>query len=55
MYSILGSELDFGMPAASHLEHLPLTVNPVSGDLVMNRRTTFSELLVFEGLEPDRW
>ena len=49
------SVLDFGQPAASHFEHLPLTVNPVTGDLVMNRRTTLSTLLVFEGLDPDRW
>jgi len=49
------STLDFGLPAASHFEHLPLTVNPLSGDLVMNRRTTLSGLLVFEGLDPDRW
>lgn len=49
------STLDLGLPAASHLEHLPLTVSPISGDLVMNRRTTLSSLLVFEGLDPDRW
>jgi Tol biopolymer transport system component len=49
------STLDLGLPAASHFEHLPLTVNPISGDLVMNRRTTLSGLLVFEGLDPDRW
>jgi serine/threonine protein kinase len=49
------STLDLGLPAASHLEHLPLTVNPISGDLIMNRRTTLSGLLVFEGLDPDRW
>jgi Tol biopolymer transport system component len=49
------SILDFGMPAASHFEHLPLTVHPISGELVMNRRTTLSGLLVFDGLDPDRW
>jgi serine/threonine protein kinase len=49
------STLDLGMPAASHLEHLPLTVNPRTGELVMNRRTTLSTLVVFEGLDPDRW
>ncbi len=47
--------LDLGLPAASHLEHLPLTVNPVTGDLVINRRTTLSGLIVFEGLDPKRW
>jgi serine/threonine protein kinase len=49
------SVLDIGLPPASHLEHLPLTVSPLSGELVMNRRTTLSTLLVFEGLDPDRW
>jgi dipeptidyl aminopeptidase/acylaminoacyl peptidase len=49
------SILDLGLPAASHLEHLPLTVSPRSGELVMNRRTTISSLLVFDGLAPDRW
>jgi serine/threonine protein kinase len=49
------STLDLGMRPASHLEHLPLTVNPLTGELVMNRRTTFSTLLVFDGLDPDRW
>jgi Tol biopolymer transport system component len=49
------SVLDLGLPAASHLEHLPLTLSPRSGELVMNRRTTISSLLVFDGLDPDRW
>jgi len=47
--------LDLGRPAASHLEHLPLTVDSETGDLVMNRRTTISGLLVFDGVDPDRW
>jgi dipeptidyl aminopeptidase/acylaminoacyl peptidase len=49
------SVLDIGRPAGSHFEHLPLTVNSVTGDLVMNRRTTVSGLLLFEGLDPKRW
>jgi hypothetical protein len=49
------STLDLGLPAASHLEHLPMTVSSRTGQLVMNRRTTISGLLVFEGLDPDRW
>jgi len=47
--------LDLGGPAASHLEHLPLTVHRETGELVMNRRTTISRLLVFDGVDPDRW
>jgi Tol biopolymer transport system component len=47
--------LDLGRPAASHLEHLPLTVHRETGELVMNRRTRVSRLLVFDGVDPDRW
>jgi serine/threonine protein kinase len=47
--------LDFGIPAPSHFEHIPLTVSRRTGQLVMNRRTNLSGLLVFEGLDPDRW
>jgi hypothetical protein len=47
--------LDLGRPAASHLEHLPLTVHRETGELVMNRRTRTSRLLVFDGVDPDRW
>jgi dipeptidyl aminopeptidase/acylaminoacyl peptidase len=49
------SLLDLGRPASSHLEYLPLTVNPSNGELVLNRRTRFSGLLVFDGLDPSRW
>ncbi len=49
------SILDLGRPAVSHLEHLPLTVNPATGELVMNRRTSLASLLVFEGVDPARW
>ncbi len=47
--------LDLGRPPSSHLEHLPLTINPGNGELVINRRTTFSGLLVFDRLDPSRW
>jgi Tol biopolymer transport system component len=47
--------LDLGRPASSHLEHLPLTINPATGELVINRRTSFSGLLVFEDIDPSRW
>lgn len=49
------SVLELGRPAASHLEHLPLTVSPATGELVMNRRSDLASLLVFEGLDPRRW
>ena len=54
-YCFLKGDWDLGLPPASHLEHLPLTVSPVTGELIMNRRTTLSTLLVFEGLDPERW
>ena len=49
------SILDLGRPAVSHLEHLPLTVNPATGELIMNRRTSLASLLVFENVDPARW
>ena len=49
------STLDLGGPAQTHLEHLPLTVNPATGELVMNRRTAVGSLLVFDGLDQGRW
>jgi len=49
------SVLDLGRPAASHLEHMPLTVDPRSGELIMNRRSTMSGLLVLEGVDAERW
>jgi len=49
------SVLDLGRPPATHMEHLPLTVDPTTGSLVMNRRTATGSLLVFEGLDPQRW
>ena len=49
------SVLDLGQPAGSHLEHLPLTVSPTTGELVMNRRTNLASLLVFDNIDPGRW
>ncbi|MFV2071582.1 MAG: protein kinase [Thermoanaerobaculales bacterium] len=49
------SVLDLGRPPATHMEHLPLTVDPTTGLLVMNRRTAIGSLLVFEDLDPQRW
>jgi hypothetical protein len=49
------SVLDLGRPAGSHLEHLPLTVSPTTGELVMNRRTNVASLLVFDNVDPSRW
>jgi len=50
-----GVTLDLNGQAPEHFEFQPLTVNRVTGDLVLNRRITRSSLLVFEGLDPERW
>jgi dipeptidyl aminopeptidase/acylaminoacyl peptidase len=49
------SLLELGRPAPPHFEYMPLTVDPTSGNLVMNVRQSRSTLLVFEGLDPERW
>ncbi|MCP4898037.1 MAG: protein kinase [bacterium] len=49
------STLDVGGAPASHFEFLPLTVHPVTGELVMNRSTVESALMILEGLDPARW
>jgi Tol biopolymer transport system component len=47
--------LDIGAEPVPQAEHLPLTVDPATGQLIMNRRSSTGELLVFEGLDPSRW
>jgi hypothetical protein len=47
--------LKLGAPSPPHMEHLPFTVDPVSGRLVFNRRSSNGALVVFEGIEPERW
>ena len=49
------SRLDLGVRPPIHLEFLPLTIDPGSGRLVMNRRISSSRLLVFDGVEMSRW
>jgi hypothetical protein len=34
---------------------MPLTVDPRNGELIMNRRSTMSGLLVLEGVDAERW
>jgi len=50
-----GAVLDLDGPAPEHFEFLPLTVDPSTGELILNRRISRSTLLMFEGLEPERW
>lgn len=50
-----GSILDLDGPAPKHFEFQPLTVDPSTGELVLNRRISRSALVMFEGLDPKRW
>ncbi|MGE5235861.1 MAG: protein kinase domain-containing protein [Acidobacteriota bacterium] len=47
--------IDLGAPPAPQAEHVPFTVDPRTGALVINRRSSTGELLLFDGIEPDRW
>jgi len=47
--------IQLGMPPPPQMENLPFTVDPVSGRPVLNRRSSTGSLLVFEGVEPERW
>ena len=49
------SRLDLGVRPPIQVEFLPLTVDQATGRLVMNRRISSSRLVVFDGLEIDRW
>lgn len=48
-------QLDLGIAPPPQAEHVPLTTDPSSGSLVLNRRSVTGELLLFEGIEPGRW
>lgn len=50
-----GAALDLDGPAPEHFEFLPLTVDPSTGELTLNLQVSRSALLVFEGLDPERW
>jgi hypothetical protein len=45
----------FGRDATPHDAFRPFTVDPVSGDLVFGLRKTESSLIVFSGVNSDRW
>ena len=49
------SVLDIGGQPRMHMEHLPFTVDPTTGRLIMNRRSSASSVLVYDGLDPERW
>lgn len=43
-----------GVPGV-HAEHLPLSVDPVTGELVIIHRSISGELLLLSGADPTRW
>ena len=47
--------LDAGMRPTVHQPFRPLTTDPVTGRLVINRRASADRLILFEGLDPARW
>jgi WD40 repeat protein len=49
------SRLDIGARPPIQMEYLPLTVDLETGRLVMNRLTVTGRLMVFDGIELDRW
>lgn len=49
------ARLDLGARPPIQMEFLPFSVDPETGWLVMNRRSGTGRLVVFDGLEPDRW
>ncbi len=44
-----------GSAPGVHAEHLPLTVDPVTGEVVIIHRSIYGELLLFSGADPARW
>jgi len=51
----LRSRLNLGARPPAQMEFRPLTIDPVSGRLVMNRLKQESRLVVFEGIDVNRW
>ena len=49
------TQLDLGVRPPIQMEFLPFTVDPETGWLVMNRKSGTGRLVVFDGVEPDRW
>jgi len=47
--------VDLGDHLPVHAEHRPLTVDPVSGDLVINRQVSIGTVVVIDGMDPSRW
>ncbi len=49
------SVLDAGVHQTTHEPYRPLTVDPVSGRLIINRLASADRLVLFDGLDPSRW
>ena len=42
-------------PPGVHAEHLPLTVDPRSGEVVVIHRSIYGELMLFSGIDERAW
>jgi WD40 repeat protein len=51
----LRGRLDIGAEVPAHQEFLPLSVDPRSDRLLINRRSSISTVLVFSGIDPETW
>ena len=49
------SVLDAGMRPTVHEPYRPLTVDPSTGDLIINRRASADRLVLFRGIDAERW
>lgn len=52
---VMRGKLDLGVRPRVQMEYLPLTVDPRTGRLVMNRLNVTSRLVVFDGVDLGRW
>ena len=50
-----GAQMALDGPAPEHFEFQPLTVDPTTGELILNRQKNQSKLVVFEEIDPVRW
>lgn len=49
------SAIPLPTPPGVHAEHLPFTVAPDTGELVLIHRSVYGELLLFSGIDARRW
>ncbi len=47
--------LDLGVPPPPYSEYFPFSADAATGTLAIHRRTTIGQLIVFSGIDPNRW